>query len=111
MTVALRPDFADDDRSFGTSITTAILVDTGTCPLFGATSGELKSITVPTCVIPGNDRVHPRKGGEAASKLIPHAELHDLMGPDRDTDLGPGLNSRAEDIAAILVSFLNRVAQ
>jgi pimeloyl-ACP methyl ester carboxylesterase len=80
-------------------------------PLFGGTAEQLASITVPTCIIPGNDRVHPRRAGEAASQLIPHAELRDLMGPDREMDLAGGWGARDEDIAAILVPFLNRTAR
>ena len=79
-------------------------------PLFGATADVLASITVPACIIPGNDRVHPRQVGEAASRLIPNAELHDLAGPNLDMDLAGGWSQRDREIAEILIPFLNRVS-
>jgi pimeloyl-ACP methyl ester carboxylesterase len=79
-------------------------------PLFGATAEALASIRVPTCIMPGNDRVHPREVGEAASRLIPNAELHDLAGPNVDMDLAGGWSQRDREIAEILIPFLNRVS-
>ena len=51
-------------------------------PVIGASAAALGSITVPTCVIPGNDRTHPRRVGENASRLLPNSELHILMPQD-----------------------------
>jgi hypothetical protein len=41
--------------------------------VIGASAAALGSITVPACVIPGNDRTHPCQVGENASQLLPGA--------------------------------------
>ena len=80
-------------------------------PVIGASAEDLRSITVPVCVIPGNDRTHPRTVGENAARLLPHSELHRLMPDDLDLDLAIELwDGREDDLAAILVGFLNRVS-
>ena len=56
-------------------------------PMIGATEQDLRSIKVPTLVIPGHDRTHNRATGMRAGKLIPGAEIYDLMGEDIDADL------------------------
>src|SRR6185503_2509061 len=38
-------------------------------PVIGATEAELRSIRVPTCIIPGNDNTHPRRVGEDLHRL------------------------------------------
>ncbi len=57
--------------------------------MIGASEDDLKSIQVPTCMVPGNDRQHTRALGKEVSRLIPNTELHELMGADLDMDLGP----------------------
>jgi hypothetical protein len=80
-------------------------------PVIGATAEDLRSITVPACVVPGNDRTHPRRVGESASRLLPAGELHDLMGEDVDADLAvEAWDLKHDELAAILVEFLGRVS-
>ena len=45
-------------------------------PIIGATEAELRSLTMPTCIIPGNDEVHPQARGELLHQLLPNSELH-----------------------------------
>ncbi len=47
-------------------------------PVLGITEQELRSIAVPTIVIPGNDQIHSGPTGVHASTLIPGAILHQL---------------------------------
>jgi pimeloyl-ACP methyl ester carboxylesterase len=47
-------------------------------PVIGATAGQLRSINVPTCIVPGNDAIHPRKVGEGLHEILPDSELHYL---------------------------------
>jgi pimeloyl-ACP methyl ester carboxylesterase len=86
-------------------------------PLIGATTEQLQSISVPTCIIPGNDRVHNHAAGEAAHRLIPNSELHDLFPGDPDADMarlgvdvGAAEEWRAKDpeLVVIFVDFLRR---
>src|SRR5690349_7385826 len=58
-------------------------------PVIGATAAQLQSITVPTCIVPGNDRTHSHPIGDAAHRLIAGSELHDLFPGDTDVDLVP----------------------
>src|SRR4030095_792853 len=43
-------------------------------PVIGASEAELRSIRVPACVVPGNDRGHAPRAGENVGKLLPGAE-------------------------------------
>jgi pimeloyl-ACP methyl ester carboxylesterase len=80
-------------------------------PVIGATEADLRSITVPACVVPGNDWTHPRHVGETASRLLPNAELHILMAEDKEVDLAvEDWDEKEADLAATFVNFLNRVS-
>ena len=80
-------------------------------PVIGASEADLRSITVPVCVIPGNDWTHPRRVGEAASRLLPKGELHILMPQDMEVDLYvEAWDDKRDEMAAIFVDFLKRVA-
>src|SRR5262249_1016176 len=79
-------------------------------PVIGASAADLASITVPTCVIPGNDRTHPRRVGEDASRLLPNSELHILMPQDSEDDVSTaGWDEKQGELASIFVDFLKRV--
>jgi pimeloyl-ACP methyl ester carboxylesterase len=80
-------------------------------PVIGLSPAELRSLTMPACIIPGNDRVHPRIPGQAAHRLMPNSEYHEVLTEDR-----PDLDVALEDweakeglLAAILIDFLRRV--
>jgi hypothetical protein len=57
-------------------------------PMYGVTEGQLRSIQVPTVVIPGNDKTHSRAAG-AIQRLIPGSRLVELPLEDQDTALIP----------------------
>jgi pimeloyl-ACP methyl ester carboxylesterase len=79
-------------------------------PIIGASEEQLRSITVPACVIPGNDNSHPRRVGENLSRLLPNSELHQLMNKDYDADLSPReeWDEKEAEMAELFVDFLNR---
>lgn len=80
-------------------------------PVIGASAAALGSITVPACVVPGNDWTHPRQVGENASRLLPNSELHVLMPEDVEADLSlAGWDEKQEELASIFIDFLNRVS-
>jgi pimeloyl-ACP methyl ester carboxylesterase len=83
----------------------------GDLPVLGATEGDLKSIKVPACVIPGNDRTHSIEVGRTLARLLPDAELHELFTKNEDLDIVPPEEWQKTDgaAAAIFVKFLRRV--
>ena len=80
-------------------------------PVIGANEDQLRSIAVPTCIVPGNDRTHSHRIGENAHRLIANSELHDLFPGDVDSDLVPPEEWQAKDaeMAEVFVKFLQRV--
>jgi len=80
-------------------------------PVIGASAEALGSITVPTCVIPGNDLTHPRRVGETVSRLLPNSELHILMPQDVEVDVSNvGWDEKQGELVATFIDFLNRVS-
>lgn len=79
-------------------------------PMIGANEADLKSITIPTCIVPGNDKTHPREVGENAHRLISGSELHVLFPQHVDIDMVPPeeWGKKEAELAAIFVDFLER---
>ena len=79
-------------------------------PVIGISPAELRSLSIPTCVIPGNDRVHPREPGQVAHRLMPNAEYHEVLTEDRpDQDAAiEDWNAKEGLLAAIFIDFLRR---
>ncbi|MBV8334433.1 MAG: alpha/beta hydrolase, partial [Alphaproteobacteria bacterium] len=79
-------------------------------PVIGISPAELRSLSIPTCVIPGNDRVHPREPGQVAHRLMPNAEYHEVLTKDRpDQDVAiEDWNAKEGLLAAIFIDFLRR---
>jgi pimeloyl-ACP methyl ester carboxylesterase len=81
-------------------------------PMIGATEQDLRSIKVPTLVIPGHDRTHNRATGMRAGKLIPGAEIYDLMGEDVDADLAvEAWDEKEAELAQLHIDFMRRAEQ
>lgn len=80
-------------------------------PVIGASEAQLKSITMPACIVPGNDRTHPQSAAAALALLMPNAELHPLMGADLDVDVDAPEHWDAKEpaLAAILLLGLLRM--
>lgn len=79
-------------------------------PLIGTSEADLRSIRVPTCIIPGNDLTHGSVTGETAARFIPDCEAHRLNIEDQNVDLVPAEEwyKLADDIASIFDDFLTR---
>jgi pimeloyl-ACP methyl ester carboxylesterase len=79
-------------------------------PLIGTTEADLRSIKVPTCIIPGNDLTHGSATGETAARLMPDCEAHSLGLKDQNVDIVPAEEwyKLADDIAATFDEFLTR---
>jgi pimeloyl-ACP methyl ester carboxylesterase len=79
-------------------------------PVIGLSPAELRSLAMPACICPGNDRVHPRLPGQIAHRLMPNAEYHEVLPEDRP-DLDVALEAwQAKEglLAALFIDFLRR---
>jgi pimeloyl-ACP methyl ester carboxylesterase len=78
-------------------------------PIIGVDEATLRSIKLPTCIIPGNDQRHPRRIAVGAQQLIAGSELHDLL-PEQDVDMVPVEEwlTRMDEVAHIFTGFLDR---
>ena len=80
-----------------------------TLPMIGATEQELRSLRVPTLVVPGHDKTHDSKTGIRVGKLIPNAETHVIMPADKDVDLAvEDWEEKEGELAALFIDFMRR---
>jgi pimeloyl-ACP methyl ester carboxylesterase len=79
-------------------------------PVIGVSPAQLRSMAVPACIIPGNDRVHPRLPGQVAHRLMANAEYHEVLTEDReDLDVAFEDWEKKEGLlAATFIDFLRR---
>ena len=79
-------------------------------PVIGLSPAELRSMTMPACIAPGSDPVHPRVAGQAAHRLMPNAEYHQVVTDDHaDLDAAFADWDRKEGLlAATFIDFLRR---
>ena len=82
-------------------------------PVIGLSPAQLRAMTMPACICPGSDPVHPRDAGQAAHRLMPNAEYHQVV-----TDDHPDLDAAFADwgrkeglLAATFIDFLRRQRQ
>ena len=80
-------------------------------PVIGASEAELKAVTTPACIVPGNDLSHLRTVAENLGRLLPDAEVHPLITKQYDLDVAPReeWNAREGDLAAIFLDYMERV--
>ena len=55
-------------------------------PVIGCSEADLRSITAPACLIPGNDVIHSPAVAETVARLLPKSEIHHVVAQGR----GPG---------------------
>jgi pimeloyl-ACP methyl ester carboxylesterase len=79
-------------------------------PVIGASEQDLRSIRVPTCIVPGNDKTHNHAVAETAHRWIAGSELVDLFPGDLDVDLVPTEDwaPKEGEMAAVFADFLKR---
>ena len=79
-------------------------------PVIGATEEDLKSIKVPTCVVPGNDLTHGPQVVENLSRNMTHAEVHKLFPKFYNEALSPReeWDEKAGEMATLFADFLKR---
>jgi pimeloyl-ACP methyl ester carboxylesterase len=80
-------------------------------PVIGVDADTLRRIELPTCIIPGNDMIHPRQIGEALAGILPNAELHHLPPLERPDDEAARRQARLDHqrrLADVFLDFLAR---
>ena len=79
-------------------------------PVMGVSADQLRSIAVPTLVIPGNDNTHSSASGLAAHRLIAGSALHRLPIEDQDLPLipFPEWSAYEPEIARVFAEFMKR---
>ena len=82
-------------------------------PVIGASEEELRSLTMPAWIVPGNDKTHPKAAAETLARLMPNAQLRDLMGDDVpvDVDAPENWDAKEGELADILIEGLGRMTQ
>ena len=82
-------------------------------PVIGLSPAELRAMTVPVCICPGKDPVHPLPAGQAAHRLLPNAEYHEVVSEERDTidEAFVDWDAREGLLAATFIDFLRRHAR
>ncbi len=79
-------------------------------PVIGLSPAELRSMTMPTCIVPGMDPVHPTAAGQAAHRLLPNAEYAEVVTEQRATldEAFSDWGAREGLLAARFIDFLRR---
>ena len=79
-------------------------------PVMGVNEHDLRSIAVPTLIIPGNDKVHASASARVAHDMIPGSTLHQLPISDQDVTLIPfdQWAPYEDEIAQVFCAFMAR---
>jgi pimeloyl-ACP methyl ester carboxylesterase len=76
-------------------------------PVAGISAENMRKITVPAIVIPGNDRVHPPAPGQAAHRLLPNSVYQEVLTQQVDADVDfAGWERGTGTLAARFIDFL-----
>ena len=79
-------------------------------PVIGLSPAELRGMTMPACIVPGKDPVHPLPAGQAAHRLMPNAEYVEVVTEQRATldEAFADWDAREGLLAATFIDFLRR---
>jgi pimeloyl-ACP methyl ester carboxylesterase len=76
-------------------------------PVSGIDPAAMRKLALPTLIVPGNDRVHPRAPGQAAHRLLPNSRYREVLTQDRDVDVDfEGWEAARGTLASVFVDFL-----
>jgi pimeloyl-ACP methyl ester carboxylesterase len=86
--------------------------EAGDLPVIGATEAELATIQVPTCIVAGDDNVHPTRAAQDLHRILPDSEYHDPPIPKAEFDAFASFierdTVRAERTLATFEAFLKK---
>ena len=76
-------------------------------PVAGISPTEMRQMTLPAIVIPGNDRIHPAAGAQAAHRLLPYSIYREVLtnAVDLDVDFA-GWEAKTGSLASHFIDFL-----
>ncbi len=76
-------------------------------PVAGISPDNMRRLTMPAIVVPGNDKVHPPAAGQAAHRLLPNSVYHEILTQqvDADVDLA-GWERCTGTLAARFIDFM-----
>jgi len=76
-------------------------------PVAGISPEQMRSMTLPTLLVPGNDRIHPRPPALAAHRLMPNSRYQEVLTYDIDVDVDfDGWEAANPRLAAVFINFL-----
>lgn len=76
-------------------------------PVAGISPTELRQMTHPAIVVPGNDHIHPAAAAQAAHRLLPYAIYREVMTADVDADVdATGWEAKTGSLAGHFIDFL-----
>ncbi len=79
-------------------------LDGAELPVIGLDESALRGISVPVCIVPGNDPVHPRVVGERLHAILSDSELHYLWSDEEYGALA------GRDVARVMAESRSRLA-
>lgn len=79
-------------------------------PVIGLSPDQLRSLTMPACVAPGMDPVHPLAAGQACHRLMPRAEYAEVVSDEKATldEAFADWDAKEGRLAAAFIDFLRR---
>jgi hypothetical protein len=86
-------------------------LDGADMPVIGVPEETVRGITLPTCIIPGGDMIHPRQVAEDLARILPNAEFHDLPPQERPEDGGARRKARLQHqrrLSDTFIAFLKK---
>ena len=76
-------------------------------PVAGISPMEMRQMTLPAICIPGNDRVHPAAGAQAAHRLLPFSIYREVLTNTVDVDVDfDGWAAKTGSLASHFIDFL-----
>jgi hypothetical protein len=73
----------------------------------GISPADMRTITLPAIVIPGNDRVHPPAADQAAHRLLPNSVYQEVLTQQVDADVDfAGWERGMETLPARFIDFM-----
>jgi len=76
-------------------------------PVAGLSPEDMRKLTLPAIVIPGNDRVHPPAGAQAAHRLLPNSVYQEVLTQQVEADVDfEGWARATGTLAARFIDFL-----
>ena len=81
-------------------------------PVAGISPMEMRQMTLPAICIPGNDRVHPAAGAQAAHRLLPFSIYREVLTNTVDVDVDfDGWAAKTGSLASHFIDFLRACDQ